>query len=150
MELWQGMGLPLSSLPHGPFLVSNRYGPKKKLILKDPLTMDLFRQDPPPPYPPILAPMTPLGPALALGSSAHMRPGLLNPHLSEGGVEGVPQFPSPLMGTRSLRAANPNAMVFLPLSTYRPLDKGNQAVQYWPFFWLTCRTGRPNILSPFK
>ncbi|EDL25607.1 mCG147850 [Mus musculus] len=37
------------------------------------------------------------------------------------------------MGIQSLRATSPDTTVALLLGAYGPLEKGNQAMQYWPF-----------------
>lgn len=41
--------------------------------------------------------------------------------------EETPNFPA------LLRATSPDTMVALPLRAYGPLEKGSQAMQYWPF-----------------
>ena len=72
-----------------------------------------------------------LAPAPVPGSLAHMGPLYLP--LPEKG-EGVdPKLPHPTMETQSLRAISLDTMVALPLRVYGPLEKGNQATQYWPF-----------------
>ena len=64
-------------------------GPEK-LILQDPSTADLLLQDPPLPYPPILAHMTLTVTAPAPGTLAHMGQVPLHPPLPEGRIRGDP------------------------------------------------------------
>uniref|UniRef100_A0A8C9AZB8 Gag protein n=1 Tax=Phocoena sinus TaxID=42100 RepID=A0A8C9AZB8_PHOSS len=90
-----------------------------KAIYPD-LQSDLLLLDSPPPYPPALNPMSPLGPP-ASQPSAPVGP----PVMAERG--------GPSAGTRSRRAVSPDSTA-LPLREYGPPDNhGNRPLQYWPF-----------------
>jgi hypothetical protein len=73
-------------------------GCHEKLILQDPLPADPLLQDPPPPYPPTLAPLVPPAPVVVLGSSVHMEPGLLHPLYWREEREETPNFSVPPCG----------------------------------------------------
>ena len=112
--------------------------PEKLMSLQDSSTTDLLLQDPLPPNLPTLVPMVPPVPVAVPGCSAHLRPGPLYPPLPEGGAG------------RDLRATpSTNTTVALSLRTYGPLDKGSQAMQYWPFSLADLYNWKAKPLPPF-
>ena len=122
-------------------------GPEK-LILQDPSTSGLLLQGPPPPYPPRLPPWPSQRQHQLQDPRYIWDQGCCTP-LPEGGTGGVSQLPSPAMGTRNQRTTSPDTMVALPLRAYGFLDdKGNQAMQYWPFSSVDLHKWKSQ-LSPF-